>query len=712
MSMEVNSVWQVSESVWGEAGAFRLLSIFAKLDVFVVFNTKKTTSVLRPRVVQINVFKNAVLNQNIRPETDTLSSHLLVDESRLTNAAKTKREKNWAIISSIVHRDDLVLSMATQYHQPDIARLAKVKQTDAKAIYRLLNRFWRFGQTRDAMLPDFCFCGGRGKQRENVTKSLGRKSISRTGAFPVRESYIVTEKDKDSIRKFLKSTYLKPSGVSLSQAYQDFLKTYFPNAIIDADFTQTRPNIPSFRQFRSWAKKLISQHDMIALTKHQTDYLQNYRNNESSIVSDNLVPGACFEIDATVIDVHIVSKWNRNKVLGRPTLYFIVDRASGMTVGLSVSLFYASWDAARLALFNALSSKVPYCRSLGIDITEKEWPCAHLPGRLIADNAEMLGLRAEESVVPMVPLEWAGLSRPDFKPFVEGRFNALNKSELHALAGSVRDKGKIIKSAPDPRSRAIYTLEELTEIIVRDVLDKNSTKRDRLSFQSKLLVETDTPPTPLAFWHVHVANYLSALKKVSAQEVEARLLRPVTVSVTANGIFWQEMYYSHEKVRKLNLSAIAKTNGRIQLEGRVNDECFDYIYVKLPNETTFTRCGLLKRSQEMKGLGLADVYYIQDWADDQHAKRPLPVSSIETLSVRNAITRQAKREAKSAPKPETKKARTDNRRKNRVEEMARSLEQDSSKTTDSSTISEPHSEMKKRQYSNNVLTLPSRGDTK
>ncbi|MBQ4827999.1 hypothetical protein J8L84_01750 [Alteromonas sp. MMG017] len=667
---------------------------------------------LRPRAVQINVFKNAVRNKHVRPAADILSGHLLVDESLLTEAVKTKREKNWAIISSIANRKDLALSMATQYHQPDIVCLAKKTCVDAKKIYRLLNRFWRLGQVRDAMLPDYYFCGGRGKQRKNVTKSLGRKSVSRTGAFPVRESYIVTEKDKVNIRKFLKLTYLKSRGVSMEQAYQDFLKTYFPAAIIDADFTQTRPDIPSSQQFRSWAKKLFSQHDMIAFTKHQTDYLQNYRSNESSIVSDNLVPGACFEIDATVIDVHIVSKWNRNKVLGRPTLYFIVDRASGMIVGLSVSLFYASWDAARLALFNAFSSKVPYCHSLGIDITEREWPCKHLPGRLIADNGEMLGLRAEESVVPMVPLEWAGLSRPDFKPFVEGRFNTLNRSELHALAGSVRDKGKIIKSAPDPRSRAIYTLEDLTKIIVRDVLDKNSMTRDRLSFQSKLLVETDTPPTPLEFWHIHVANYMSALKKVSEQEVEARLLRPVSVSVTANGIFWQEMYYSHDKVRKLNLSAIAKTNGRIQLEGRVNDECFDYIYVKLPNETTFTRCGLLKRSQEMKGLGLADVYYIQDWADDQHAKRTLPISSIESLSVKNAITRQAKREAKAAPKPKTKKARTDNRRKNRVEEMARSLERNSANATDKSTCSEPHSEPKKRQYSNNVLTLPSRGDNK
>ena len=712
MSVVVNSLWQFSESVWDEPGVFRILSAYPEIDVFVVFNTKRTSLILRPKILRISEFKDYVKNKHVKPVEDTLNSHLLVDESLVSQTSKDRRAKKWAMIVSIANNSELLLSIAQQYRQPLITQLAREKNTDSKSIYRILNRYWRLGQTRDALLPDYYFSGGRGKQRKNVKKSLGRKFISRTGVFPTRGSYIVTEQDKKQIQQAVKNYYLKSDGTSISQTYDNYIAEYFPSAILDAEFCDSIPDIPSKQQFRLWVKKLFAEHDLIEQTKNKIDYLQNFRSNESSIVSDNRVPGACYEIDATVIDVHIVSKWNRNVVLGRPTLYFVVDRASGMTVGLSISLFYASWDAARLALYNAFTSKVDYCRSISIDIREKDWPCEHLPGRLIADNAEMLGLRAEEAVIPMVQLEWAGLSRPDFKPFAEGRFHTLNRSTVHPLQGATRNKGRIIKSEPDPRSRAIYTLEDLTKIIVRDVLDENKRTRKRLSFQSKLMVETDTRPTPLDFWYVHVANYMSALKKVSAQEVEARLLRHVRVSVTANGIFWQEMYYSHEKVRKLNLAAIAKSNGRIELEARVNDECFDSIYVKLPNETTFTRCNLLKRSQEMAGLGIADSFYIQDWADNQHAKQPVTVSSIETLAVKNALKRHAKNEAKKAPKPNTKKARTENKRQNRLHEMAKQLEpQQSEFSNDSASIGDI-GKPKPRRYSNNVLSLPTRGDNK
>lgn len=56
------------------------------------------------------------------------------------------------------------------------------------------------------------------------------------------------------------------------------------------------------------------------------------------------MPGSCFELDATVLDVHIVSEFNRNHVLGRPTVYCVVDKESRMMVGLHVSMEYASGE--------------------------------------------------------------------------------------------------------------------------------------------------------------------------------------------------------------------------------------------------------------------------------------------------------------------------------------------------------------------------------
>jgi len=710
MSADINSIWDFSEKSGLKPGLYRILAVYPVIDVYVIFSMEQTSTALRPSIITIKEFmflyERCIISEAKVADPD----HLFFDESKLSEKVAKQFNRRWQLIEPLVYDLDLLLSIATKSHQPKIVLRGKVTNTHTKTIYTLLNLFWRYGQTRHALIPRFHLSGARGEERKDIKKSLGRKVLSRTGAFKSRTSYIVTEKDKDNIKKAVKKYYLKPDGTSLIQTYKNYLREYFSTEIIEASEAQRVPNTPSIQQFRNWTKKIFDEHQVIESRKYDTDYLNNYRDNESSILEYNQVPGACYEIDATVIDVHIVSKWNRNQVLGRPTLYFLVDRASGMIVGLSVSLFNASWDAARLAIFNSFTSKLEYCRNYGIEIKEKDWPCAQIPNRLVADNAEMLGVNAESAIVPMVPLEWAPISRPDFKPLVEGKFNALNKKTLHEFQGSTKSNGKIIRAAPDPRSRAIYTIEELTKIILLDVIEINKSTNKSLVFKSRLLVETNTTPTPLNFWHVHVANYLSALKKASCEEVEARLLKPVRVSVTKNGIFYERMYYSHKKVRERNLSAIARTNGRIELEGRVNDEFLDVLFVKLPGETTFTKCTLLKRSEEMRGLTITDNYYIQDWADDQDVKNLITTSSIEVLSIKNAIKRSAKNESKKAPRQKTKKARNENRRENRLLEMASSLSEKGNCTN--SELEDFSDSKHKRLYSHNIIQLPTRVDNK
>ena len=711
MLLEVNTVWLFHTDTGHVPGEYRLLAVYPEIHCVVFFSISETNNreVIRPFAIpekEVAKFINANIIKQIE---DPLSHHRLFDESRLSTSALELLNERWNLIKPLVADKDLLLSISTKVQQPKIASQAQGNDTRSHVIYRLLNIYWRHGQTRIALTPKFYLCGAAGNERQDIKKSLGRKIVSRTGAFSTRESYIVTDQDKLNIIHAVKAYHLKPDGISISQTYKKYIREYFAVELVDSTSKQKVPTIPSIQQFRNWAKKLIDKHLFIQLTKHEKDYLLNYRENSSSIVSDFDVPGACFEIDATVVDVHIVSKLNRNRVLGRPTLYFVVDRASGMTVGIHLSLFNECWDAARLAIFNTFTSKVNYCRVNGVDIVEQDWPCAHLPNRLIADNAEMLGLKAEEHVTPMVPLEWAPVSRPDFKPFAEGRFNTLNKETVHELQGATKNKDKIVKAAPDPRSRAIYTLEELTTIILRDVIDKNKATHKPLGLRSKLLVETDTPPSPLNYWNIHVKHYFSALKKASEQEVEARLLRPVSVSVTKNGIFFEEIYYFHEKLRTNNLMAIAKSDGRIELEARVNDENLDYIFVKFPSEATYTRCNIARRSSEMRGLNIIDNYYVQDWLDDQNVKNPVPISSLETQAIKNAIKRQAQNEARSAPKNRTKKERVDNKRENRLAEMAIMLNENGAtiETRDSGSFASPS---KKRRYSHNVFSLPVRKD--
>jgi hypothetical protein len=72
-------------------------------------------------------------------------------------------------------------------------------------------------------------------------------------------------------------------------------------------------------------------------------------------------PGARYYIDATIADVYIVSRYNRNRIIGRPTLYLVVDQFSRLIVGIYVGLEPPCWVGAMLALWNCSIDKVGYC---------------------------------------------------------------------------------------------------------------------------------------------------------------------------------------------------------------------------------------------------------------------------------------------------------------------------------------------------------------
>ena len=123
----------------------------------------------------------------------------------------------------------------------------------------------------------------------------------------------------------------------------------------------------------------------------ESAFAMNQTGSSSSVNDKFVSPGMRYEIDSTTADVYVVCEVSRERVLGRPTIYSIVDVASRMIVGLHISMEYASWKAARQALFNACMSKVEYCGRYGISITDQDWPSQGMPAVLMADRGEMLG---------------------------------------------------------------------------------------------------------------------------------------------------------------------------------------------------------------------------------------------------------------------------------------------------------------------------------
>ena len=498
--------------------------------------------------------------------------------------------------------------------------------------------------------------------------------------------------------------------IPLSRVYDKMLKEFYSDEIILSDSEGYEPALPTLRAFRYWINKLFKADEIIRRQTTKGDYERNKRGLRGSATEHTEVIGSCFEIDATVIDTHIVSEFNRNTVLGRPTLYCVIDKESRMITGIHISLEYASWRAGRQALVNSFTSKKDYCARFGIIIEEHEWPCSHIPQRLLCDRGEFICKKPEELAVPLIGhISITPPYRPDLKGIVERFFNTLNAKLLHELKGTTNGR-HYKRGEKDPRLEAQLTISEITALLIDEVLEHNNNKViKRLASQSKLFIESALTPTPLNYWNVHFDNHRHALSKLEEAEVRAYLLPAQKASMTGEGIRLNDsLYYECDHPEFEAWKSVARTNGRWPLEARIDQDNSSYIYVRLKPDLGFTKCKLVLRSSNFENKHVADVQYFEGWMKQEQKSSKPNAKSIERHNRRNEIVSAAAELQKQIPKTQTKTEKVRNIKKNRKRaiEQGRQLNEDTNKPISHQVNSEkPPSSLNHLDNQDNVISM-------
>ncbi|MBA6284625.1 hypothetical protein FNX05_32945, partial [Salmonella enterica subsp. enterica serovar Irumu] len=85
-----------------------------------------------------------------------------------------------------------------------------------------------------------------------------------------------------------------------------------------ANLENRAPYVPSLKQFSYWNKKLFTKDFSINKKNTKKEIDLKMRALLGSVANTTVLPGDVFEIDSTVADVHLISRLNRRKVIGRP----------------------------------------------------------------------------------------------------------------------------------------------------------------------------------------------------------------------------------------------------------------------------------------------------------------------------------------------------------------------------------------------------------
>ncbi|HHC7361237.1 TPA: transposase [Vibrio parahaemolyticus] len=659
MQVELNSVWRVNNLDGLGDGLYRVLQLYTKEHIVILFPLLESKALQRPLKLDFDFFNEAIKAGNSEFSSYELPYYQLQSEDDISKSYLVKRDEKYRLIIDLVSDPNFLLNLVEQPRSKAVSIHAKVHNTYVQNIYRALNLYWKYGQERNALLPSYKNSGGRGKSRvAGVTK---RGSPIRLSSLSIEapEGVNTTERDKILFLRAMKEFGLKGKKVKFSRVYDKMLKEYYAEELIAAESESREVLVPNYRAFVYWVKKLVPAETLIRKQTNQGDFVRNKRGLKGSATDHTEVPGSCFELDATVLDVHIVSDFQRNHVLGRPTLYCVIDKESRMIVGLHVSMEYASWRAGRQALINSFTSKKDYCAEFGIEIDEADWPCNHIPQRMLCDRGEFICKDAENLAVPLIGhLSIAPPFRADAKGIVEQRFNILNDRLVHELLGTTNGR-QYIRGDKDPRLDATYTLREVTKLLIDEVLEHNSSIFKDLAKQSTLLIESELSPTPLNYWNIHVRTQRHALSRSDEAHIRSRLLPITKVTLTSKGIRLNDLMYYHSEHTDFDAwKIIARNHGSWSLDALIDYDNSSFIYVRLEEESGFTRCNLMKESANFAHRHQEDILYYLDWIKLEKNKAKPTAKSIERHQRRNQVIENAREEKALASPLGSKSERT------------------------------------------------------
>ncbi|MEH1940802.1 MAG: hypothetical protein V7L01_11360 [Nostoc sp.] len=409
----------------------------------------------------------------------------IVTEEDLSEKEKELRDRAWQIISFIVIQEPSI------YYRD--YRGALVQQTIEKyntgrskgklveiSVYKYLRRFWQRGKNKNALLPDYVNSGGKGKPKASGEKKRGRpRKYAHDQEIGVGIN--VTEEDKKVFRFAIAKFYNNSKENFLTTAYDLMIKKYYSEDFY-YDENGVKKSIlippdkqPTFAQFKYWYE--VEQSDIrktIISRKGSTKYALEHRAITGTSQMETIGPGSRYQIDATIADVYLISMYNRNWIIGRPVIYVVIDVFSRMITGVYVGLEGPSWAGAMMALANSAIDKVKFCREYGIEISEDEWPCRHIPDAILGDRGELAGMKVETLIPNLnVRIENAAPYRADWKGLVERQFRTIHGYVKPFVPGYI-DTDFRQRGGHDYRLDGRLNIDEFTKIVIFFILQHNN----------------------------------------------------------------------------------------------------------------------------------------------------------------------------------------------------------------------------------------------
>jgi len=597
-------------------------------------------------------------------EKDPIS--LAIKEEDIPQKYKEIRDKSWNMIKDIVIQEPQIYQ--TTYRRKTIKEVSSRSNISELSVLSYLKRYWKRGRIPNSLLPDYFNCGGRGKERTSGNTKRGRPRKHKDVAG---EGVNVTEDIKKIFTISINKFYYTSAKNSLVLTYELMRKEYFSNGDkiingVKVPIIKPQSQIPTFGQFRYWFLKERSIKKEITSRYSNKKFQKQYRAIPGNADDGIMQPGT-FEIDCQIGDVYLVSRFNRNWVIGRPAIYIVIDKFSRIICGVYVGLETGSYAGAMMALLNTATDKVKFCEQYGIIIEENDWPVHCLPEKIIADRGEIEGTNIDNLINTLnVQVSLTPSYRADLKSFVEKFFSINNNLIKPYLPGKIDLDGRE-RGDSDYRISAKLDLFQFTQIIIKSILYYNNYSILNNYSRDEMMVADDVACIPRNIFNWGIANRGGSLRSVDNEVIKLALMPSADATVTAKGVRYKDMYYT-SKTMLIEQTLVNARNKTWKVKISFDPRDLTYIYVHGDSPKEYEKCFLTNPNSRYKDKIMEEVEYLLSIEKIQkeemkgievQAKTQL-VSEVEYI-VKNAKDEYKKTENNN----ESDKKRIENIRENR-----------------------------------------------
>ncbi len=500
---------------------------------------------------------------------------------------------------------------------PLLRAYAKKVRISKDALLDWLRKYWQGGQCLEALLGNYHRSGKvtaltpgaiaihiQEEAQEAVRFMSG--SARRRGALPRSVSgaradppryipYAPTEAERLEIARIAWQHYGADKSKSMNGAVTRVLATLYierdahGNALYDEDgVARLLPEgrRPSKHQIYRLINNTKSLSEGFKERFGTAYYDNNVKPRVGSVLDDCNGPGDVYEVDATVLDVHIVDRKTRQTIIGKPTFYVVTDRASHLIVGFHVGLDNPSWNEAKLSIMCISANWKKMAKALKVKLKDSDLIAnGRYPNRFVADRGNDLLYTGSERLCDGMEIQVTNTRalHPVSKAIVESHFKGL-PTQLRQFAPGYEPPEDLGERRVKPHAKsAAMTLDALRRVLMQLVIARNRTPLKNYRATAKEIY-LQAGLSPLAIWQRGIETMTSYGSRYDYDYVREKLKSRGIANVYANGLKFRDCLFDSPEIREWRVKAMLNDGFEVAITFEAS--CVNEITVLDPDDSS------------------------------------------------------------------------------------------------------------------------------